>query len=667
MADKKVYRILTINPGSTSTKIGIFDNEECVCEKSLHHSSTHLDKYETVWDQYEFRKIEIIKFLETAGYDLKSFHAVVGRGGLVKPIESGTYQVDQRMINDLRRGVQGHHASNLGGVLAYGIGWDFGMPAFIVDPPAVDELQPISRLSGMADIPRRSLFHALNIKATALKHCAANNKKLTDVNLIVAHLGGGITVAALERGRIIDVNDGLSEGPFTPERSGSIPTLPLVELCFSGKFTFAEIKKKLVGGGGLVSYLGTNDAREAEDLVHAGHDRARLIYEAMAFQVAKEIGSRAVALSGQVDAIILTGGIARSEPLVNWIKERTEFIAPIHIHPGENELEALALGGLRVLRGEETPRMYDAQEKTIGVYYSEFIMEYEVAVDILEKRLRELGYRFRQADENCELLIRNCQREPEKMSTAFEEFIDREVDLIIAIGSPAAQTAKPYLKDLEIPLVCMACFDPVVMGLAEGYADPNRRLTGTCYRVEIKEQIKEGLLPICQKIKRLGIVYRSGQRQSEIQMDEAQTACATLDITAVPFDAQSPDDLQAAAAFFKKHKVEAVYLGSDTAVAGASEKQLAKLVTNFPTLCALESTIHKGGLVGRIASWEKICNDASSLSMKVLEGMSLAQLPIVRNPEPQTVINVDSAKKLKLKLKKEFVKKAAKTIKGKGQ
>ena len=658
---KKKYRILTINPGSTSTKIGIFDNEECVCEKNLHHSSSQLDKYETVWDQYEFRKIEIIKFLEAANYDLNTFAAVVGRGGLVKPIESGTYQVDQRMINDLRRGVQGHHASNLGGVLAYGIGWDFGMPAFIVDPPAVDELQPISRLSGMADIPRRSLFHALNIKATALKHCAANKQKLTDVNLIVAHLGGGITVAALEMGRIIDVNDGLSEGPFTPERSGSIPTLPLVELCYSGKYTFNEIKKKLVGGGGLVSYLGTNDAREVEDLVRAGHDRARLIYEAMAFQVAKEIGSRAVALSGNVDAIILTGGIARSEPLVNWIKERTEFIAPVVIHPGENELEALALGGLRVLRGEETPRMYDAQEKTIGVYYSEFIMEYEVAVDILEQKLRDLGYRFRQKDENCELLIRNCQREPEKMATAFEEFLELDVDLIIAIGSPAAQISKPFLKDLDIPLVCMACFDPVVMGLAEGYADPNRSLTGTCYRVEILEQIKEGLLPIDPNTKRLGIVYRSGQRQSEIQMDEAQTACAAFDIEAIPFDAQDPDDLQEAANFFKKHKVDAVYLGSDTAVAGANEQQLHKLVSSFPTLCALDSTIQKGGLVGRIADWEKICNDAANLSLKVLEGTSIAQLPIIRHPSARTVVNLQTAKKLKLKISKEFINRAAKT------
>ena len=307
---KKLYRILTINPGSTSTKLGVFENEECVCEKNLHHSTTQLDKFSTVWDQYEFRKEEIIKFLQNEGFKLSDFSAIVGRGGLVKPIESGTYKVDQRLINDLRAGVQGHHASNLGGVLAYGIGWDYAIPSFIVDPPAVDELDELSRLSGIAEIPRRSLFHALNIKATGHKYAQKLGKTLKDLNLVVAHLGGGITVAAINKGRIIDVNDGLSEGPLTPERAGAIPTLPLVEMCFSGKYTHAEIKKMLVGGGGLVSYLGTNDAREVEDMANAGHEKSKLVYEAMAYQVAKEIGARAVTLFGKVDAIIITGGIA---------------------------------------------------------------------------------------------------------------------------------------------------------------------------------------------------------------------------------------------------------------------------------------------------------------------------------------------------------------------
>ena len=285
--NKVIYRILTINPGSTSTKLGVFENEDCICEKNLHHSTTQLEKFSTIWDQYEFRKEEIIKFLENDGFELSDFAAVVGRGGLVKPIESGTYKVDQRLINDSRIGVQGHHASNLGAVLAYGIGWDFTIPSFIVDPPAVDELDDISRLSGMAEIPRRSLFHALNIRATGHKHAMKLGKQLKDLNLIIAHMGGGITVAAIKKGRIVDVNDGLSEGPLTPERAGAVPTLPLVDLCFSGKYTHAEIKKMLLGGGGLVSYMGTNDARVVEDRALEGHEKSKLVYEAMGYQVAK--------------------------------------------------------------------------------------------------------------------------------------------------------------------------------------------------------------------------------------------------------------------------------------------------------------------------------------------------------------------------------------------
>ena len=357
MAEEKQFLILSINPGSTSTKIGLFKNEENVFETTVKHSLEKLETFPKIWDQYNFRKNEIISTLRNNGYELEELDSIVARGGLIKPIPRGVYAINEEMLKDAEIGLQGEHASNLGCVIADSISKDFSIPGFITNPPAVDELEPLARISGLADIERNSLFHALNIFATARKFAKESNKDFFKLNLIVAHLGGGITVAALEKGKAINVNNGLSEGPFTPERSGSLPLFQFLDLCFSGKYTKNEIKKMLVGKGGLVSYFNTNDALEVE--IKAKEDKKfRIIFEAMAYQIAQEIGARATNLKGKVDAIILTGGIAKSKILNDWIKERVGFISEVHVYPGENELQALALAGLRVLRKEEEPKIY---------------------------------------------------------------------------------------------------------------------------------------------------------------------------------------------------------------------------------------------------------------------------------------------------------------------
>jgi len=251
----KKYHILTVNPGSTSTKIGVFQNEKCLFEINVNHSPKQLEQFSNIWEQYTFRKEEIISAIGKHGFDLNKLDAVVGRGGLIKPIPSGTYYVDQEMINDARDGYQGQHASNLGCVIAYSIGWEHSVPSFIVDPPAVDDLEPIARISGHKDFERSSLLHALNIFATAREHAQSLKKKISDLNLIVAHLGGGITVAALKKGKAVNVNHGLYEGPFSPERSGSLPLFKYLEKSLSGNYSEQEMKKMVVGRGGLVSYF----------------------------------------------------------------------------------------------------------------------------------------------------------------------------------------------------------------------------------------------------------------------------------------------------------------------------------------------------------------------------------------------------------------------------
>ena len=363
--DRSKHRILAINPGSTSTKIAVFDDETPVLEETIRHSELDLSPFDTIWEQYEFRKKTIVEMLERNDIDVGSLTAVVGRGGLLRPVVSGTYEVNQLMINDGREGVQGQHAANLGPVIAYGIGWDLGIPAFMVDPPSVDEFEPMARLSGLKAVPRRSLAHTLNIKATARMAAAEMDKNLEEINLIVAHMGGGISVCPLRKGRIVDANDANSGGPFTPERAGAMPAMGLIDFIFDNKMGREDIKRELIGRGGLVSHLGSNSAKDVEERVRTGDAHAALVYQTMAYQIAKEIGAMATVLMGEVDAIILTGGLSASEMITGWVKERVEHIAPVMVYPGEDEMKALVLGSLRVLRGEEKARKYPETVDTL--------------------------------------------------------------------------------------------------------------------------------------------------------------------------------------------------------------------------------------------------------------------------------------------------------------
>ncbi|MGE5677835.1 MAG: butyrate kinase [Pseudomonadota bacterium] len=356
---QETFRLLIINPGSTSTKIAIFDNEKPVLEQTLRHSNEELAPYATVIDQYEFRKNVILDTLNANGINISKLSAVVGRGGLLRPMEGGTYSVNSRMLEDLRNMVMGQHASNLGAIIADEIATQLGIPAYIVDPVVVDEMEEVARLSGMPEIKRICIWHALNQKAVARRAAADMGKKYEDVNLVIAHMGGGISVGAHKKGKTIDVNNALDgEGPFSPERTGGLPVSGLMKLCYSGKYTIDEMKKKVTGKGGLVAYLGTNDGREVEKLIAAGDKNAELVYRAMAYQVGKEIGSCAAVLEGKVDAVVITGGLAYDKLLMSWIKEMVQFIAEVKIYPGEDEMIALAEGGLRVLRNEESAREY---------------------------------------------------------------------------------------------------------------------------------------------------------------------------------------------------------------------------------------------------------------------------------------------------------------------
>lgn len=354
-----MYRMLIINPGSTSTKIGVYDDTKPVFEETLRHSSEEIGNYGSIYEQLDFRKEVILKSIKEHGIDIETLNAVVGRGGLLKPIEGGTYAVNEKMLEDLKRGAQGQHASNLGGIIAYEIAKPLNIPSFIVDPVVVDEMEEIARISGMPEIQRISIFHALNQKAMARRYARECGTQYEDLNLIVAHMGGGISVGAHRRGRVIDVNNALDgEGPFSPERTGTLPVASLIKLCYSGKYTYEEMKRKITGKGGFVAYLNTNDARDVEKMVMEGNAEAELIYRAMAYQVAKEIGSLAAVLKGEVDAVILTGGLAYGKEYVEWIRERVSFISRVVVYPGEDELLALAEGGLRVLSGEETEKIY---------------------------------------------------------------------------------------------------------------------------------------------------------------------------------------------------------------------------------------------------------------------------------------------------------------------
>ena len=355
--------LLVINPGSTSTKVAVFKKNENIVQKNLSHSTEELVKYEKITDQFEYREHMILDWLKEEKIELESLAAVVGRGGLLKPMPSGTYKVTDAMIEDLKIGIQGEHASNLGGILARGIADLQSIPSFIVDPVAVDEFPDIARVSGLPELPRKSLVHSLNIKAVGRRAAKDMGKTLADVNFIVAHLGGGISISPVEKGLIIDANNANDAGPFSPERAGSLPVGALIKLCYSGKYTQSEIKKMVVGKAGLVGYLGTNDARDVIKMIENGDEKAGLIFDAMAYQISKEIGAMATVLKGKVDAVILTGGIAYSNLLCEKIAKRVQFIAPVKVYPGEDEMLALAEGTQRVLDGEEQAKIYEDEVK----------------------------------------------------------------------------------------------------------------------------------------------------------------------------------------------------------------------------------------------------------------------------------------------------------------
>lgn len=351
------YRILAINPGSTSTKIALYENGKEIFCNTLEHPAKELEKYNKIQEQFEMRKDVVLSFLKEKGYDIRELSAVVGRGGMVPHVKSGAYKINDIMVDRLKNNPVIEHASNLGALIAHEIASSIGVSAFIYDSVRVDELKPIARISGMPDIPRESTSHALNSRAMAMKVAKKYRKKYSDMNFIVAHLGGGISLSAHEKGKMVDVMPD-DEGPFSPERAGRVPCKALIDLCYSGKYDKTTMSRKLRGNGGLKAYLNTNDAREVEKMIENGNEEAKLIYEAMAYQIAKGIGEMAAVLEGNVDAIIITGGIAYSNLMTSWIIKRVEFIAPVEVMPGENEMESLALGVLRVLKGEEPAREY---------------------------------------------------------------------------------------------------------------------------------------------------------------------------------------------------------------------------------------------------------------------------------------------------------------------
>ena len=352
------YKILAINPGSTSTKVALYDEERPLLELTLRHSTEELAQFPNVIDQLDWRRGLILSALREKEFKLRDLSAVIGRGGLIRPIPAGVYEVNSRMRYDLRN-ARMKHACNLGGLLAAQIAHMAGVKAYIADPPVVDEMEDVARITGMPMCQRKSIFHALNQKATARLHCKRAGFDYEEVNLIVAHMGGGISVAAHRRGKIIDVNNALDgDGPFAPDRAGSIPSSELIKACFSGKYSKEELLKFVSSKGGLVAYLGTNSVIQVMERIAQGDQRARKVLDAMCYNISKQIGAMAATLCGDVQGILLTGGIAYNEPVVEYIRQRCGFIAPVTVYPGENEHEALVQNALVVLRGQITPSVY---------------------------------------------------------------------------------------------------------------------------------------------------------------------------------------------------------------------------------------------------------------------------------------------------------------------
>ena len=350
---------LIINPGSTSTKIGVFEDETLLFEETLRHTTDEISSYPNIVAQKDFRKNIILTILKDKNFDITTLDVIVGRGGMLKPIPGGTYQVTDTLLDDLKVGIQGQHASNLGGIIAREIADSLSLPSYIVDPVVVDEMEPVARFSGIPEISRVSIFHALNQKAVAKRYAKEIGKSYDSLDLIVVHLGGGVSVGPHHNGKIIDIFNALDgDGAFSPERSGSLPCGALVKMCFSGKYTEKEVYSKLVGKGGFNAYLGTNDMRDVEKMMAEGNQDANAVRDAFVYQICKDIGAMSTVLKGHVDQIIITGGIAYSKAVVASIKERIEWIAPVTVYPGEDELLALAQGALRVMNHEEEPMTY---------------------------------------------------------------------------------------------------------------------------------------------------------------------------------------------------------------------------------------------------------------------------------------------------------------------
>lgn len=351
--------ILAINPGSTSTKISVYKKHDKLFETTIKHSAEEIKKYEKILDQYEFRRDIILKTLSDAKIDMKSLNAVVARGGLLKPIESGTYKINDKMLEDLRKPKLGEHASNLGAFIAKNIADPLNIASFIVDPVVVDEFEDVARISGFSLIERRSIFHALNQKSVGRLLAKKLNKKYEELRIIIAHMGGGVSVGAHKNGRVIDVTNALDgEGSFSPERSGTLPAGDLVRLCFSGKYTETEMMKNIIGSGGVVSYCGTNSMLDVSNRAEDGDTKCKLLVDAMCYQTAKDIGAMATVLHGKVDAIAITGGIARDEKMIENITNRVSFIAEVHIFPGEEEMFALTEGCIRAMEEPSSIRVY---------------------------------------------------------------------------------------------------------------------------------------------------------------------------------------------------------------------------------------------------------------------------------------------------------------------
>jgi len=355
MSPDKPCRILVVNPGSTSTKMAVYEEENLIFSHVVRHDVATLKKFVGIWDQYDFRLHQVREWTHA---NVPTVSAVVAIGGLFRPIPGGTYRVNTRMLDDARANLQGEHASNLGCAMADALAREYGCEAYTLDPVSVDELEPLARYSGHPLIQRSSLSHALNIHAAARKAVDELKIPLSSSSLLIVHMGGGISVAPVRGGRIIDINDATSDGPFSPERTGGLPLQPFITLCFSGTYTERDIRKLVRGNGGLLAYLGTNSAMEVEERIHNGDEKAREVYEAMAYQIAKEIGAMACVLKGNVQAVVLTGGLASSAMLTGWITERVRFIAPVLVYPGEDEMRTLAAETRAVLHGMLTPLDY---------------------------------------------------------------------------------------------------------------------------------------------------------------------------------------------------------------------------------------------------------------------------------------------------------------------